>query len=464
MTQNITPSSKKNLRFGLWRTGMGSMMLYFMVSTIGIYGMWRWTSTIRAIVRDGLFVVFGLLAWIILIRELNRYKTQQLSTIRRLKVWFGLLIMLISWSLAHARRHWITLQALVIGFKYTLWMRIILWGSILIWFVTALKSPTTFYETKRHQWFMAVSILILLIGFMIQWAKYLWPEVFIQRWFGPVGDYVFGSSPPIWYRTGPGGIDRRSGLFAGPNTYGYILVWRASMLVYSGYMLWQRPPIKKHYLGVLLGIVTILYIAALILTYSRWALLWVAVQITVWLLIIARYLKNTYVMTLLGLIPIALVVWIVWLSQGKMSSTIEHLKQFQESITVMQQQPRWRWLGTAWPSIHIGWLFLPENMFAQVWIDIGWIWLILRCCVASTPLARSITQKNNNKSGIYWLVVARAIGYGALHVEGFFLHVWEDSMMNYLFLGIGWWILGQYFFSLYSAEKTDAITTDKKTR
>jgi len=65
---------------------------------------------------------------------------------------------------------------------------------------------------------------IIVVGLMRQLSKMLWPELFYQIGYASFGDRVFGKNPPLYYLTGPDGYARLSGIFSGPNNYGYLFV------------------------------------------------------------------------------------------------------------------------------------------------------------------------------------------------------------------------------------------------
>ena len=60
---------------------------------------------------------------------------------------------------------------------------------------------------------------------------------------------MFGSAPPLYYRTGPGGMMRLQGLFAGPNNYGFFLVGISALVV--AYVSRRARDWKQLLLGVL---------------------------------------------------------------------------------------------------------------------------------------------------------------------------------------------------------------------
>lgn len=65
---------------------------------------------------------------------------------------------------------------------------------------------------------------IVVLGWILQFAKLLFPDFFHSFGYGVLGDFDFGIKPPIYYLTGHKGTLRWQGLFAGPNNYGYFLV------------------------------------------------------------------------------------------------------------------------------------------------------------------------------------------------------------------------------------------------
>jgi hypothetical protein len=148
-------------------------------------------------------------------------------------------------------------------------------------------------------------------------------------------------------------------------------------------------------------------------------------------------------------ILIVLMAGLVGVSILKWASTIDHIKAKFGSIQYVIDKPSGYGLGTSGPAVNYNGTILPENYYIQLMLDIGTLGFILRTMLIFqiTRLARKIEKKlkstNNNTQMIYliwrWLNIWRV----CLLVMGMFLHVFEDSMINYLFF-VSWWILSGY--------------------
>lgn len=144
--------------------------------------------------------------------------------------------------------------------------------------------------------------------------------------YGPLGDYVFGAHPPLYYLTGPGGLIRWSGVFSGPNNYGYFLVASFGLYWYG---------IQQYVKGRgLKTLAWILYAVTLLATMSRGAILGVLVQIV--LISYVEYnAKRKIVLAaiIMGLCTVA------GLSALKRESTLAHLQAKLGSLVYVQNAP-----------------------------------------------------------------------------------------------------------------------------
>jgi hypothetical protein len=157
---------------------------------------------------------------------------------------------------------------------------------------------------------------------------------------------------------------------------------------------------------------------------------------------------------------IALLAWLVGLSILKWASTLWHIKAKFWSIQYVIDQPSGYGLGTSGPAVNHNGTILPENYYIQLMLDIGTVGFILRTLVILqiTRLAKKIqisfkkTQANTSSQTLYlirrWLNIWRV----ALLIMWLFLHVFEDSMINYLFF-VSWWIL-MWYLSHYIKKET----------
>ena len=283
--------------------------------------------------------------------------------------------------------------------------------------------------------------------FLWQWAKLIWPDFFMRIWYWQLNDFFFGKNPPIYYLTGFEGTLRWQWLFSGPNNYGYFLVafLPIILLLFKVKIRKWKDLLKLKQKEIWNLIFILLWILAILFTLSRTAILWWALVFL--LLNIDRIRKNKLKTWIIITIWI---IWIIALSILKWSSTLDHIYAKLSSVNRVIQKPLWMWLGTAWPAIHHNWTILPENYFIQVMIDIGTIWFILwaRIWYAVILIDKKIknffvNKKDDKDLTIY--IVRRYLNIGriCLLVMWLFLHVFEDSMVNYLFF-ISYWIVTWY--------------------
>lgn len=280
-----------------------------------------------------------------------------------------------------------------------------------------------------------VSIIASLLR---QLAKFIIPDVFQNIGYGPIWDYVFWQNPPLYYRTGPGWAPRLQGIFSWPNNYWYFLIafLPAIVAIVSHTYKDIKNIIVKNKTAILNIVVIILWIVAIVLTLSRTAYIgWILG------LIINRQRIKQHKKIARSICAIA-IVGIVWLSIFKRWSTLEHIKAKFSGIQYVIEQPGGYGLGTAWPAINYNGTILPENYFIQIMIDIGTIGFLIRTLVIRQimHIAKKIqkyfaTRQSENTQTIYiytiwkWLTIWRMI----LLIMGMFLHVFEDSMINYIF-------------------------------
>lgn len=346
---------------------------------------------------------------------------------------------------------WWSRQHMWIGIKYDIWF-FFLWALA----VVGWRRRCIVYSQKAQSWEMQNTtrieriqsyvwrgILVLIVwGFARQWAKLVWPDRFMWFWYGPVGDYAYGANPPIWYRTWPGGTMRRSWIFAGPNNYGYFLVCFFWFFVVTARNVLQKTytALSSNRHTILTRVSIAIYVWAVVLTFSRGAIIGCFVE----LLILALRLKHLRPLIWIG--SVAVILGMGMLSISKRSSTLEHIQRTTQGIELVLEQPRWYGLWSAWPAIHRGWKYLPENIYIQVLLDTWRIWFIFRLCARGRWLMVWARAAFRNRSLVLWALRAWCVG---LSVEWIFLHVREDSMVNMLFFGVWGVVLGMQLY-MYS--------------
>lgn len=426
--------------------------LYHIIVTTLWYGLLDWQyPQIWAMIRDGTWLLF------VLIIFLANYKSWKSYLKKRKNVWISMIV-LIAFSVLVSLLNGKELFNMIVGIKYDFYYLIILLSSTILWFM-GLKKLNKNRLKKILHYAQYILIWIVVVGFLWQIKKFFNIDWFEKIGYGPIGDFVFWANPPVYYRTWPWGISRWQGLFSWPNNYGYFLV-----ALFPVALLWRKPTIKKLKDVIKLNIHEILniwillaWVAAIVLTLSRTALIWWVIAL---LFVNKKWIiKNKKTSAIIGII---LLWWLVALSILKWWSTLEHLASKIEWIQFAMNNSLWYGLGTAGPAIHHGGTILPENYFLQLMIDIGTVGFILWIITLFQILSINKKIQNffaNNKTEWYnqtlYLHLNRIlIGRSCLLIMWFLLHVFEDSMVNYLFF-IPYGILIWYLSKLYTEKKNN---------
>lgn len=403
---------------------------YHLFTTILWYGILNWPHL------QQLLALKDIIRWLAIIFFITSHYSKLKSyfiTRKKSRIIFGILII---YSIFISFLAGKTGYSMLVGLKYNFHFTAVFLSSTLLGHFLFFK-----HNTKKHrkniilysQYFL---IFTVFIGIILQWLKIAYPERFQFLWFWPVGDFVFWQNPPVYYRTGPWGTPRRQGLFSGPNNYWYFLVallptifLRRKTKYQSRKELFLLSPKKLLNLFFL-----VLRFSAIIMTFSRSALL----GTTITLAGIYRHKILSHKKTSIA-ISIITVIGFTALSIRKRGSTQEHITKKLSGIQSVIDQPLWYGLGTAWPAIHHGGTILPENYYLQVATDIGTLGFIIRTLLIFQYLQiakriQSNAQKHDEITQnifLHWKYLH--IGWTTLLVLGLFLHVFEDSMVNYLF-------------------------------
>ena len=391
-----------------------------------------------------LFVIYILLYFIFstfLVH--NGYVSQTMMAISKeiLRFWFVL------WSIIYYRKYFFSYTKLmyiyyvIFAFVVLVWLGvtwiyqphdIYMYSNMIIWlkygllFMGIMVSASWLwyiYKSEKFDISQTISLILqifiysLAIWLIWQSVKFVRPHVFTNYLgYGPVGDFDFGN-PPIYYRTWPGGIPRYNGLFAWPNNLWFILV-----------LLWSVVLFAKN-LGVKLR-QKLLYVIICGIVMSRGLIVWVLVQTLIYIYMQKEYRRYMFAM---GSVCI---LWIVWLSIYKRWSTMDHLSLFFASFDKFLANIWWYGLGSSGPAVHWHGTILPENFYLQIMIDFGIVWFVWFLSWWSVYIYKQYQLIRSDY--IYMLL---SLGLIWLFVEGLFLHVWEDSMVNYVFMimyGMSW--------------------------
>ncbi len=412
------------------------IILYHIIVTVVCYWiLWGQYPELPSLIRDWLRIVFFLLMFFAYFKDWKIYFK------KRKYPWIAFVAVLIRWiiiSMFVGK----SLSDILIWIKYWFFYMFIFLSASFLWF--AWKNKLKNIKSLKSIWYWLIWIVIA--WFVRQWAKLMRPDFFMQIWYGPLNDFFFGKNPPIYYLTGYEWTLRWQGLFSGPNNYGYFLVaflpiilllFKVQAKKWKELLMWK----SNETINL---IFVLLWILAILLTLSRTAILWWALVFI--LLNINRIRKNklkTWIIILIWIVVMTALSILKW------SSTLGHIYAKLGSINRVIQQPMWMGLWTAGPAIHHNGTILPENYFIQVMIDIGTIWFILwawvryAVIVIEKRIKKTFVDNKNNNLEIYLVRKYLNIGWLCLLLMWLFLHVFEDSMVNYLFF-ISYWIVTGY--------------------
>jgi len=343
----------------------------------------------------------------------------------------------------------------MIWIKYWFWYLLVFLTASFVWFVW-IKN----FWKRELSWIQYFLMIILLAWFLWQIMKIIAPDFFMHLWYGKLDDYYYWANPPIYYLTWYEGTMRRQWIFAWPNNYGYFLIafLPSILLWWWNWFLWLKDFIKnpRENLNFLL---VILWLIAIWLTLSRAAILW---TVLVFVLLWRNWIKKHKKLSIWILAVVLL--WIVWLSFLKSESTLWHLNAKFAYVWEIVNNPLWHWLGSSWPAIHHEWTMLPENYFMQIMLDIGTVWFIFwAICIFMLLLIFKNIENccenwkfDENQQAIFLEWKRLYLWWIALLVIWLFLHVFEDSMVNYIFFGLFGLITG-YLSKFYDVKNSTSM-------
>lgn len=413
------------------------IVFYHIIVTVVCYGiLWGQYPELPSLMRDWLRILFFIWVWFGYYRNWKEYFK------KRKYPWIAFVAMIL-WGLIVSLWASKSLSDMLIGIKYWFFYIFIFLSASFLGFVG--KDKLEKIKSLKNIWYYMVWIVVL--WFVRQIAKLIRQDFFMQIWYGPLNDFFFGKNPPIYYLTWFEWTLRRQGLFSWPNNYGYFLVafLPIILLLFKVQMKRWKELFKLNSKEILSLIFVFIWILAIVFTLSRGAILWWAI---VFVLLNIKWIKKnkikTWILLLVG------ILWIVALSILKDTSTLNHIAAKFGSLNRVIQRPLGMWLGTAWPAIHHNGTILPENYFIQVMIDIGTIGFILRALIwyaviwIEKKIKTSWINTQDEKDMIVYLIRKYLnIWWLCLLVMWLFLHVFEDSMVNYLFF-VSYWLVSGY--------------------
>ncbi len=94
----------------------------------------------------------------------------------------------------------VDVRHMAVGIKYTVYYMLPFLTAIYVWFVWHKTYDSTTFD-RRVQLIWKVLVCVLIIWWVWQMTKNIWPEFFMWFGYGGLWDYVFGAKPPLYYLT-----------------------------------------------------------------------------------------------------------------------------------------------------------------------------------------------------------------------------------------------------------------------
>ncbi len=454
---NILDNTTKDTIVLSWRK-IRTIIISLLFSTQTLLVSWFKiinNTIIISTIRDLLF------GWII-IRTIWYGRDHIISFIKKYYIIITLSILLFLMNILYTINHLNEdVVHIIAGIKYDIYFLIILIVSLRFWYIL----------NKNNKWYIIFAyikrfwkfILILVIWWVIrQLTKTMYPEFFVQyMWFSMPSDFVPFTKPPIYYITWSGWIQRLSWLFVGPNTLWFFIILFTSLIYYQYKHLLFQTKNRRIILS---------YILIAISTLSRWVIVGIAVQCIV-LVFFENYIIGKEKTISFKKIKHKVMIWIVitvisiisffWINQRKQDSNTERFWALSSSLELINKVS---FLGNGpwyvWPAKHYDKdynlnkknnLSMLENIYLQIVINQWILWFLILTGIIITLLHyhNTIRVQLGNKNiinkqkdyNIYLIIQYLGIGLISLLSIWWFLHIFIDSMVNYLFFVIyGIWL------------------------
>lgn len=414
---------------------------YFMLHTIVVYGIFdghykEFFSSIKECIRIGVILV----VWL---SHSALSKAYCFSTRRSLYTLSGMLIIGLLVTAYHTDSRQLFLRNSMIGIKYGRYSMWIFWSAWLLWYCMP-QIISWSYTTKDNsekngkkspypliEFVVNLSRWILRWWLVVQWCKFFFPEFWYALGFGWLDIYKVGVAPPLYYLTKQDGIMRYSWVFAWPNNTAFWLV-AISPLLWN----WTSPASsiwKKRSNNIALLFFWSINIGRAVIVGWFW-------QLCIYFL---RYRTSIFNRTLSWFIIASMIIAVWCITYLKWESTLAHFQLSIHSFSQFTTHIRWYGLWSSGPGIHRNGSLLPENYYLQLALDYGRLWPVCFTIYWYSMihwLRKNILNKEKNS--LYQIHLLFLQWFIGLLIVWLFLHVFEDSMVNYLFFIPRWVVYG----------------------
>jgi hypothetical protein len=346
----------------------------------------------------------------------------------------------------------------IIWLKYGRYFMFIFWSAGLVGKILSFQLPVTSYQLQdinskeetgnwkletgnlanRIKFIVRLSWFILLGGLVIQGSKILFPDLWYMLGFGGLDIYRVGVAPPLYYLTKHDGVMRFSGLFSGPNNFAFWLIAFTPLLrqdarqtTHKAYSILKQCGIVLFGILNLGRVIIVGWLSELVPTLAK-----------------NGWIRNNRFIVRLG--TWAIICLFAFITYSKRESTTEHFALWLQALEKFFANPRGYGLGSSGPGVHRNGSLLPENYYLQLALDYGFLWplcfawfwwLVFKSyklqVTSYEPLATDTKLETWSLKHEAWNCFVT--GFIGMLIAWCFLHVFEDSMVNYLFF-VSWWV------------------------
>lgn len=406
--------------------------LYFILHTVLVYGGFGISKTIVSFSKEILWFWFFIIVALKFSRSsidfIKKYNLLFLAILGLILI--GSIITFYQWGINNE-----SIKNIIIWLKYGVLYMFIFYTALRIWYI----FKNTIDQKDFIRWIYYFYLTILCAGFLVQLSKILFPQLWYDIWFRTIDIFRPEQAPPIYYLTNVDGFVRLSWLFSWPNNYWFWLVWVFAVLIW-----WRQLNIQvKHDIFS-----KIMYIVSALLNLGRSIWVGIIMQTILYIKkqnIFFRFKKTFYT------IGVVAIIGLIYMTYHKRDSTLKHFDSTVNAFMKFLNNPRWYGLWSSWPGVYYNGFILPENYYLQAMIDFGIIGflLILGFWVYIFRYSRKINNffKSKDKDDVESnILTSDKMNYMYLSwflgmcVVGLFLHVFEDSMVNYLIF-VPWGII-----------------------
>lgn len=429
---------------------LGGISLYFVAHTIVVYGFLdghykEIFSTLKELLRVGAIIF----VWLSRTGQSIQYIKRTKKSLIVLGIMFliGLLVTFL---------HTDTLSQFarnsIIGIKYWRYMMALFRSAWMVWYC----YPAVFWWSHTTQelsekngqlseysfvaFIVRLSWRILRWWLLLQLCKILSPESWYALWFWELNIYRPWFAPPLYYLTKQDGLMRYSWLFAWPNNAAFWIVALSPLLRHyasSSSLLW-----KKWLFRLSLLLFGLINIGRSIIVGRFGQIVYAFSQVG------RRHLYSRLLKIVIG----TMIVIVAGISLLKRDSTVKHFDLSVRAFEQFTSNPRWYGLWSSGPGIHRNGSLLPENYYLQLALDYGRAWPVCFFLFWRIILG-SIKQTGSKQRWLHQIHGLFLQGFVGLLIVWLFLHVFEDSMVNYLFFVPRWIVYGMLLFGDFDHDR-----------